>query len=131
MNVMFIKLIVDTALTPSMVLMLACWVGGDHHIALKDEDNFAERVKMEREKGKKKRNIFALRRRGKGKKKKRKQILCRSPIFVKNLCTGMFNEYWRVNNCPEPKIMTKKAKDKCNDKFGSGCGRSGRDGRRW
>ena len=131
MNVMFIKLIVDTFLTPSMVLMLACCVGDDHHTALKDGDNFAERVKRDTEKGKKKRNIFGLRRRGKGKKKKRKQILCRSPIFVKNLCTGMFNEYWRVNNCPEPKIMTKKAKYKCNEKFGSGCGRSGGDGWRW
>ena len=40
---------------------------------------------------------------------------------------SLFSEYWRVNNCPEPKIMTKKAKDKCNDKFGSGCGRSGRE----
>ena len=62
----------------------------DHHTALKDGDNFSERVKVDREKGKKKRNIFGLREEGKGRKRKESKFCaeaqCLSEIYVLGCC---------------------------------------------
>ena len=62
----------------------------DHHTALKDGDNFSERVKVDREKGKKKRNIFGLREEGKGRRRKESKFCaeaqCLSKIYVLGCC---------------------------------------------